>query len=663
MATFTGNINLLVAAPMLQDALVDKDGTPMAGGTVTCWHDNSRTTLKNWYYQSGMPGNYSYITLPNPLTLSAAGTICDINGVDTIPFFYPYDENDEDEPDPYYISIVNYFHTNQITRENFPFLGNQSGSLTTENTFNNLITNGYFWRNIQPNTVNTNPPVSVGLQALITVPQGGTNFAYMVSPSQHDGFRMPDCQFQMNVNSGTDTVTFIPFSLGFGQPANNAILPEYYLSHNCTNSGSGVTQKFYQFPIALHVNSLDNVPFSFSILAQGTGTITIWILQDTGTGGGTSNRIELGSITLNSSWQNYTKTGIFSSSAGLTLGNGADDGWYLQIQMPTTSTSTVNFTKPAIYLTQNIFPSNDVQTYDQINSIISSPRTGDIRTSINNYYTYGWIPMNDGFIAKTVPMGQPNYARGNSDTFPLYNMIWTHFKPFEQGGSPNPICPMIDTTGTPINYGSTAYADFNANNALQLTKMMGRVMMGAVDTPNLLAGLYRQGVTITNAGGNIDVAGTNGSIFFQGQPVTFTAALLPANITANTIYYVTNITGGGAHFNLAATYQQALAGTPVIAFGSTGTTVIILTNTSGAPIGEWSHTQLLNEMTNHRHLPDTTAITNFFGQGAAGTSIATPGVQNLSTASKTGFIADGYTTQVPSNITQMATFYNFYIKL
>src|SRR5271163_2202471 len=95
MSTFTGDINKLVAAPMLQDSFVDKDGTPMSGGTITCYHDNSRTTLKNWYYQSGTPGAYTYITLPNPLTLSAAGTICDINGVDTIPFFYPWSETDE----------------------------------------------------------------------------------------------------------------------------------------------------------------------------------------------------------------------------------------------------------------------------------------------------------------------------------------------------------------------------------------------------------------------------------------------------------------------------------------------------------------------------------------------------------------------------------------
>ncbi len=110
---------LLIAAPILQDYLVDKTGIPMAGGTITCYHDNSRTTLKNWYYQSGTPGNYTYIPLDNPLTLSAAGTIQDTNGVDTIPFFYPYSETNSNILDPYYITIVNFFKTNVITRANF----------------------------------------------------------------------------------------------------------------------------------------------------------------------------------------------------------------------------------------------------------------------------------------------------------------------------------------------------------------------------------------------------------------------------------------------------------------------------------------------------------------------------------------------------------------
>jgi len=460
------NVDLLIAAPVLQDYLVDKDGTPMSGGTVTCYHDNSRTTLKNWYYQSGTPGNYTYITLPNPLTLSAAGTICDINGVDTIPFFYPYDELDEEEPDPYYITIVNYAQTNQITRANFPFMGESSGGATAVNTFNNLIVNGSFWRNLQPNTVNVTPYTSVTLNNIMAIPPGGTYYAAVVAPSQHDGFRMPDVQFQKNNLTGTDIVTFIPFPLGFGQPINNSILPEYYLSHTCSAAGNTETQKCYQFPISLHVNTLDSVPFTFSIQAQnggGTGTaqdvITVFILQDPGTGGIAVPAKEIGQITPSSSWETYTISNLFTSSSGLNLGKGSDDGWYLQIQMPLNTICTINFTKPSIYLTNNIVPTNSFETYDQIDPIINGFRTGDIRTSLNAFSPFGWVPANDGTIGSN---SSGATTRANADTWPLYSLLWN----------------AVSNTYAPVagGRGASAYADFTANKTIQLTLTLSRVL-------------------------------------------------------------------------------------------------------------------------------------------------------------------------------------------
>ena len=352
------NIDLLIAAPMLQDALVDKDGTPMSAGTITCYRDNSRTTLKNWYYQSSnfadANGQYTFSVLPNPLTLSAAGTICDINGVDTIPFFYPYDENDQTIAQPYYITIVNYAQTNQITRPNFPY-NPQEEDNTARSSLDNYIINNGFWRNAG----------TVNLQAVLQ---------QTVCPSQHDGFQFPDIQFIKNNTNGQDTLTFTKFPLSSQQILVGDITPEYYINHTCSNTPTGETQKCYQFPISLHVNTLNAVQFTCTLQAQNAGgttpgenTINLFIFQDTGTGTMPPDPILIGSIILNPAWTKYEFTKTFPNTGGITLSQVGNDALYLQIQMPLNINSSINFTKPSIYLTDTA-PTNSFQTYDQIES-------------------------------------------------------------------------------------------------------------------------------------------------------------------------------------------------------------------------------------------------------------------------------------------------------
>jgi hypothetical protein len=463
------NPALLIAAPMLQDSFVDKNGTPMANGTVTCYHDDSRTTLKNWYYQTGTPGAYTYIALPNPLTLSAAGTITDINGVDTIPFFYPYLETDETIIDKYYITIVNQFDTNQITRANFPYNVTAMGAPTTVTSFKNLIVNNGFWRNIQPNTLNVLPNVGVNLTNATAV---------TVAPSQHDGFTAPDIIFSKSVTGSGDSVTFIPFPLSnqllITNPNTNT--PEYYLQHNCISPTTGETFKYYQFPIALHVNSLANVNYTVSIQAQNAGpvsstasTIELRLLQYTGTGTTSPNPtvIQQTPLVLTPGWATYTLTDVFPPTAGLTLGAGADDGLFLQVWMPLNTACTINFTKLSLYLTTNAVPEYDFQTYDDVNAIISSSRTGDIRISLNFFGeitsflsgAFGWVNANDGTIG-TAASGAT--SRANADTWPLYNLLWNN----------------VSQTWAPVTGGRGAnpYADFSANKPIQLPLQLSRVI-------------------------------------------------------------------------------------------------------------------------------------------------------------------------------------------
>lgn len=673
MATFTGNVNLLIAAPMLQDLLIDKDGTAMSGGVITMYHDNSRTTLKNWYYQSGTPGNYTYIALPNPLTLSAAGTICDLNGVDTIPFYYPYSELDEDVPDPYYVTIVNHAQTNQITRSNFPFVPSTGSSGNITNTFNNLIANNVFWRNLAPNSLNVTPFTSItlsssGSSTVLTQDAATGLYSGIVAPSQHDGFRMPDIQYVVNNLSATDTLTFTPFPLSNMQPIANTVVPEYYISHVCTNAGSGVSTKCYQFPISLHVNTLANVPFTFSFQAQNAGgsgvgqnVVTIRIFQDTGSGTTSPAPDVISQFTLTPGWQTYSISKIFPATAGLTLSEGADDALYLQIQMPTGTTSSINFTKPSIYLTSGIVPNYDLATYDQVDTIINSPRTGDLRTSLNSFLPFGWVAMNNGSIGNANSGGT---ARANTDAWPLFNLLWNSFNQYSTGtgaSGANAVVRMF-LGATQVGYGpgisgsGSAINDWNAGKNMVLTPSLGRVIMGTAAVSSLTPA-ERGTVTFSDAAGSLLVNNFDGN--FTGTPIVFTntGGALPTGLVSTSVYYTIPVTG--TTFKLATSFNNAITGVAIAYTNSGSGTTTAQSWPLGVEIGEFDHTQTIGELVSHNHSGSTDNWTTFSTLngtvGAPRNYAVTGGNTSIN------IVSNG--SGDPFNIIQTSVLYNIFIKL
>lgn len=489
------NTSLFVAAPILQDTFVDTAGQPMAAGTITCYMDTSRTTLKNWYYQTGTPGAYTYIALPNPLTLSAAGTICDESGVDTIPFFYPYNESDYTEEEPYYIVIKNYSETNQITRANFPFSGSGGQSVNAGLSQDNYIANNVFWRNS-------------GVITLTSV------LDTVLAPSQHDGFRMPDIRFIKSKTGATEIGSFLKFPLSNSPALINDPTPEYYLNHSCTVSTTGETQKVYQFPISYHVNTLAGQQCTITVQGQNIGgsssvesTIYFYILQDLGSGVTAADPLLIGSKTFGPSWEKFEIPYTLPGTEGLTLSATGDDALYLQIGMPLNSVCDINFTKPSLYLLDNASPTNSFQTYDQIDPIINGPRTGDVRMSLNSFSPYGWVAANDGTIGSADSSAT---TRANVDTWPLYNLIW---------GS-------VSDTYAPVSggRGSSAYDDFVANKAMALTKALGRVLGGA--------GSAGSGLTARSLGETLGV-----------ESFTMSSTQMPAH-THSTSLKAENITEG-----------------------------------------------------------------------------------------------------------------------
>lgn len=649
--------SLLIAAPMLQDYFVDNvTGQAMSGGIITCYKDNSRTTLKNWYYQTGAPGNYTYLPLPNPLVLSDAGTIEDANGVDTIPFFYPYSEANSTVKEPYYITVVNSDLQAQFTRANFPFNPSDTPSGAQNSTNNNLIINNEFWRNVGSVDASDLSGQSISIN-------GSPLYYTTIAPSQHDGLPvMSDIQFFKNANDATDTITFNRFVEDFAnQIIPDSITPEYYLNFNCSGIGTE-TSKYFQIPIQLHVESLSGVQNCSITLAAmaltGNPSITVSVFQYLGDGVASPIVIPVETFQLSNTWDKYiTIPFTMPSAQGLTLGNGGDDALYLQIGLPVGADGicNINLALPSVYLSDEI-PTDDFKTYDQINAIISSPRTGDVRLSLNDFYYFGWVPMNNGTIgynSDEMAAYLPT-ARNNKDTWPLYNLLWNKFHTYTNG-SVNVLAQLIDDTGANVAYGSTAISDFNANKSLTLTQTMGKVLLGTASVESLLAS-YRTTFTAANSGGNLQIVADNNMSLFNGMPIVFSGNSLPSTINATTVYYVSSF-NGSTTFLVSTSFANAMAGTYVSFASGSGTVTSAL---DGTFEGEYAHTQLEREVGPHIH---NSAAGQFdINIGAGGTSNFVAGDQNTSTPT-TGGVNRNAGAQLPFNVTQPGAFFNIYMKL
>jgi hypothetical protein len=645
------NPALLIAAPILQDYFVDKTtGAPLSGGIITFYQDNSRTTLKNVYYQTGTPGAYTYLPLPNPLTLSDVGTIEDANGNDVIPYFYPYSELDNTTPQPYYVTVYSSSGQLQFTRANFPFNPN-TGTGVVSATNNNLIANNEFWRNIGSLNATT-------LTNSFTL-NGLTLYDAIIAPSQHDGFTdMSDIQFIKDANGATDTITFEKFVGNFpNQIIPDSVTPEFYLNVDCSGTGSE-TVKYIQVPIQLHVDSLSGVTNCSATIAamaeSGNPSITIKLFQFLGTGVTSPSAATLETIILSNTWQKYIVTFTFPSAQGLTLGNGGDDAFYLQIGFPAASVFNINIALPSVYLAIDP-PTNDWQTYDEINAIISSPRTGDVRTSMNSFYPFGWVPMNNGTIGDAASNAT---ARANIDTWPLFELLWNAFNLYTNG-STNPLAQMVTSGGSNVAYGGSAIFDFTSNNAITLTKSMGEVFLGTVPVSALLAS-YGTTFTAINSTG-LALITSVGLNVFNGMPfyVSNTGGALPTGLVANTIYYVANFSGTNA-FNAATSFANSMAGI-VISYTDAGSgTNSFKSALAGTYEGEYAHAQLLAELATHNHAFGTHQ-SNATAGGLSDTFLSAQSIVNV--YANPGFPIFNTGSSTPFNVTQPGTFYNIYMKL
>lgn len=662
------NTDLLICPAIFQNVLVDKMGNPLSNGKVYFYQDADRATLKNVFQQTGDYPNYTYPVLGNTITLSAAGTTVDVNGNDLLVFFYPYVENTSQIiPQPYFIQVYDQFGTLQFTRSNFPFLteGEEPPPIDQTFTNQNLIVNNRFWRHVDNLTLTnaTNYPVWTY--------QYGSNvnvYYQTLAPDQHDGFSMPDFNYVKFSTAASETITFNTFAATApSSTLTGDIQPEYYITHLCTGD-TGNYYKAYQFPISLHLATLANQNATFTIQTMGAGTLTINLYSFSGSSNssGTSITTPIGSVVMNTS--GWTKTVIpftFLTNLGIPANTTNDDAFYLQISFPSGQIN-FNFTLPSIYLSPKInIPNNSFSSYDKIDSVALTARTGDVRTSINAFYPYGWLPMNDGLIALTNPGSNTQYVRANADAWPLYNLLWNFGKTYDSGSTFNPLFQMYSNSAGTLslaNYGGSAIADWTASKALALPFSMGQVFMGTVPLAALIpAGSSASGsiigdiasVTASSSGGGsptivFTVAPTFLLNIFTGNTVVFSNFSAPiAGVVANTVYYLIYLTA--STFSVATTFANAVAKTAITYSSGTGNTVTVSLSVSGSTEGEYAHTQLLNELAAHTH------------------SITTTGVGSIANSVTTGASAPNQTgstgSSTPFNVTQPSTFMNIFIKL
>ncbi len=381
------------------------------------------------------------------------------------PFYFLF--NDSLPQDTYFLELYDV-DENLIWQVSNYFPGGGAGGsiVTITSSIKNYTGNPVFWR------FAGTPVLPAGTSSLFANPASGT----VICPGNHAAIYTPDIHYYRVGGTPTDSITITPFAAG-STPFLPDNTPEYYSTYN-SNGASGTTIKGLVYPIVSHVKTLENQPMTFSIWAKGNSGLQqlfIQTYQYTGTGSNVPtptvpNTIQ--TIDLAPTTGVWTKTNInfnVPSSAGLVLGNNNNSAFYMIVGFSLGQATNIDFTNVRLYL-GTVNPT-DFDTYDQIDAVVNTARTGDTRTSMNSFVPFGWVAMNDGTIGSPAS-GATN--RANFDTFYLYKLLWD-VTSLAMGGNPA-FAPIQNSAGAPDVRGSSADADFAADKRLQLLYASGTVL-------------------------------------------------------------------------------------------------------------------------------------------------------------------------------------------
>jgi hypothetical protein len=551
-------------APNPKWYIADLVGRPLGGGSMFTYRSLNKTQRKFVFQDPA--GVFPW---PDPVLFDENGT----QG----PLYFKVDTDNPDET--YYIEVYDSDGVLQWTIDNFLPSGGGGGSIiTTAISLDNLIINNVFWRNIGA----TSNPITDTLLTLAPGPHAGL--------AETDSNGGPNILFIKNNTNATDQISFLPFILG-DTPLTGDVTPVDYLNYACTNTPSSETIKCIQFPITRSTQNLSNQDVAVTIWARGnsgTTTLTLQWRQFFGDGPGASPDVItlIDTINLNSSWVKYGPFQVTIPNVSTkVIGGCGNDALFLQVQYPLGASCNIDFTKPSVFL-GNIAAEQDYQTYDMIDGVINTPRTGDIRTSLNSFSPFGWVPMNNGTIGDESSNAT---TRANIDTFPLYNLIW------EMMQDNQVYAPMYTLAGIPISY-TDPITDFTAHNQISLTKSLGLVLAGTTND-------FHTSQTYT-ADSTTDLLTMSDTIIYgTGTPVRISnsGGAAPGGLIAGNIYYTILISA--TTLKLATTIDNAITNVPIdITSNGTGTNSMQEVVTPvGIQTGEAQHTLTIPEIPSHSH--------------------------------------------------------------
>lgn len=546
---------------------------------------------------------------------------------------------DSDNPtDTYYIRV--YDNDDPSTQRFLWDYNGISGSSgggggTTISTIDvdNLLFNNVFYRNSGDSA---SPATSVTL-----APGAHQGFVNDTANSNvtTNGPVSPDIIFAKNNTTATDEYSFVDFTpLGIHSLPGQSITPIHYFNYECTVAGAGETYKYIQFPVSQGVQNLSAQPVTIKFNGRcnsGSDQIVLSFRQFFGSGGAPSSDVitPIGSpITLTNTWSTTIVPVNVPDVTGKTLGSCGNDGLFLQINIPLDAVTNMDIIAPQLYVGTIAYPAYSYDTNDQIDAIINTPRTGDVRTSLNNVLL-GWVLMDDGTIGSASSSAT---SRANKDTYALFSLIWNLFSTNQS------LAPMYTAAGASVAYGASATADFVANRRLSLTRNLGRVMAGALPTAVSQA--------FTNVANVMTVAST--ASFYTGVPVRVTGGALPTPLVAGTTYYAIQLSA--TTMSLATTPENAIAGTAIVLTTNASGTVIVPAHGLGTFNGEETHTQTLDELVSHQH-EYYGNIQNYCAAGGSST-YDTTGLPLGSTTQATGG-GEAF------NVMQPTVFMNVFVKL